>query len=182
MIYRKEVCPQLLTFQETIDLIQKSFTNPGNDFGSAANAVLTAAKAVQPGMVIFDNVEFVFDKVLGVETEFFLFVRMPKQQAAFAGDIITNKGHHYMPENHDLSVWFKFLTKFRYEYRYRNVFVGHGFPVDWSKNENYKENIDYLNFVRNVASTYKDKDTYVSTILNKYPDFVNPNVVPFPYN
>ncbi len=178
----REICPKVLMLQESINVINTTFALNANGTGPAARAILKAASVIQLGKQLIEGVEFIFEAEGGTETADFLFLRMPQQQAAFAGDAIGVKKHKWLLDNHNLATWLAWYNKIRYVYAYRNVFQGHGHPVDWSKDENYKENYEYLDFIRNVANTYKNKEKYVATVVQKYPNFESPFLVPIPFD
>ena len=60
---------------------------------------------------------------------------------------------------------------------------GHGRPTDYTA---LQSNIDYLDFVRNVANTYKTQSQYVAALTNRYPanpsaNEYSPGIVPCPF-
>lgn len=177
----KNACTSTFALNETIAKVKEFFVESPNDFQASAISFVNAASMIQPGVMMLDNVEFVLERVENIETDFFLFVVMTKQQAMFCGDIVTNNDHYYLADNHDLAPWLVFLYELKL-LAYRNVFNGHGFPVDWSTDVEYIKAVIYFDFVRNVASTYKTKEEYTSAIIDRFPNYGNRFVVSCPFS
>jgi hypothetical protein len=176
-------CITTLALNETISKVRPFAFFP-NFFQDAARAFISKAKPVMADVLIrglvVDGVKLNLEKVSDVKPEYFLLITMPEKKALFAGDTVKDKGHLNLAYNRNMALWFDLLLRYK-RYGYRNVFMGHGFPVDYTNNKNYDLNVEYLTFIRDIANTYKKKEDYTKVILDRFPDYFSPTLVSAPF-
>ena len=176
-------CLTTLALNETISRVRPFAFFP-NVFQDAARAFISKAQPVMGDVMtskrVVDGEKLYLEKVAGIKPDYFLLITMPEKKALFAGDTVKDKGHLNLAYNHNMALWFDLLSKYK-RYCYRNVFMGHGFPVDYTNNKNYDLNVEYLTFIRDVANTYKKKEEYTKVILDRFPDYFSPSLVSAPF-
>lgn len=175
----KDACTRTFALSEIITSVN-SFLSFPNDFQASARSFLNNVQPIQLGRQRIGCVNVDFERVVDVETPFFLFIRMPDQKAMFVGDLANVNNHFYLADNRDISKFFHFLYRTK-RYAYRNVFMGHAFPADFTKNKVFTQDIDYLTFVRDIANTYKNGTEYVSQILNRFSTYTSSDIVGAPF-
>lgn len=108
----------------------------------------------------------ILKKIQGGENSNTLVISLPAQYVVFIGDLVLNKRHLYLAETTDYGQFITILQKLQISYPYRNLLSGHGRPAD---NSIIQSNIEYIDFVRNVANTFKTQSQYVAALTNRYP-------------
>jgi glyoxylase-like metal-dependent hydrolase (beta-lactamase superfamily II) len=164
---------------ETIGQLRDVYVNGReNAFKTKAAEFLKYLKPIDLGLKVMDGVEFYFEKIAATENPYSLMVRLPAFSVMVAGDLVNNQRHVYLAEVSDFSRWISTLEAFLKTYPYRNVLVGHGDP---SGPQQIRENIEYLNFVRNIANNFKSLAQYRASILKQYPSYPNEGIVDCPF-
>lgn len=179
----KDLCKTTYALSDTIDRVrQYNIPEVTIDQIRTGSAIFTSkATPIGPTTLQFDNIHVVFESWSNIESADFLFIRIPCASAMFVGDTVHKDGHAFLENNHDLSIWFKALLKYKW-YGYRNVFLGHGLPIDFSNDKVFNQFTEYLTFVGNVANTYKKQDEYEKLIYSRYPTFEDRVIVPCPFS
>ncbi len=164
---------------ETIEQIRQFYTlGRENAFQNDALDLLTHIKPMSVTGEKIDGVQFYYEKIFGAENPITMITRLPDQKTLISGDLVYNKFHNYVGEVKDFRIWLSILRYFQKAYPYRNVLLGHGDPGNATS---YEETIEYLEFVRNVASTFKTLPEYRQSITNKYPTYLNVPIVNCPF-
>lgn len=176
-------CLTTLALNETISKVRPFALFP-SIFQNGARAFISKAQPIMGDVMtsqrVVDGEKLYLEKVPGIKPEYFLLITMPEKKALFAGDSIKDRGHLNVFANRNLALWFDLLSRYK-RYGYRNVFMGHGFPVDYTNNKNYDLNVEYLTFVRDIANTYKKKEEYTKVILERFPDYSSARAVGDPF-
>lgn len=175
----KDYCTETVALSVHIDMVRESSKNPSS-FSESGKAFVNNAKPVSPGEYKIDGNEVIYKNIKNVETEDFLLVVLPDQKAMFLGDIIVRDSHFFLADNHNIGNWIDFLKELRC-HKYRNMFLGHGHPLNWAASKSYEENMEYLKFVRDIANTYKNKEDYVKQIINRFPDRYSEFIIGCPF-
>ena len=164
---------------ESIDQITSFYINgKPNDFRNRAIEFLNYTRPIKLGMERIDGILFNYERIQGGENLNTLLISLPMHQAVAVGDLVYNKFHVYVGETTDFSQWIKILNYMKVKYPYRNILIGHGDPA---KACNYQETIDYIEYVRNVANTFKTLPEYRASILKVYPNYPNEAIVNCPF-
>jgi hypothetical protein len=173
-------CLTTLALNETISRVRPFAFFP-NIFQDAARAFISKAQPVMTSKRVVDGEKLNLEKIAGIKPNYFLLITMPERKALFAGDSVKDKGHLNVAFNRNMALWFDLLSKYK-KYGYRNVFMGHGFPVDYTNSKNYDLNVEYLTFIRDIANTYKKKEEYTKVILERFPDYSSARTVSDPFD
>lgn len=174
----KDIAP-IYALNETIKQINDIYINrKENNFKQAAIEFLKYVKVTNEHIETIDGVSFVFEKILNGENPFTLITRIPSLKTMIVGDLVYNKYYMYVGEVENVETWISVLKYFESNFPYDNILIGHGDPIG---KEVFPENIEYLQFVRDVAATTKNLNEYRSKILAKYPNYGNVGIVNCPF-
>jgi glyoxylase-like metal-dependent hydrolase (beta-lactamase superfamily II) len=164
---------------ESIIQIRNFYVNGRpNEFRERAIEFLNYSQPVKLGCETIDGVKFKFERIQGGENLNTLIISLPMHQVVAVGDLVYNKFHVYVGETTDFSRWLSILNYLKNKFPYRNILIGHGDPA---RQENYQETIDYIDYVRNIANTFKTLDEYRASILKVYPNYGNEAIVNCPF-
>ena len=168
----------IFALQESINDLRYLSSQSRYNFKPSADILLRFIQplpSLKPQTI--DGVLFNFEHLRGGEMNNSLIISLPKQQAFFPADNAYNQRHNYVAEVTDFSEYILMLQNFQKNYPYRNMLPGHGLPTNFTV---LQSNIEYINFVRNVANIKKTKEEYVAILLKRYPNYP-PDFVDCPF-
>ena len=169
----------IFALSESINQIRNFYVNGRpNMFRERAIEFLKNTRAIKLGSEKIDGIQFNFEKIEGGENLNTLIISLPLHQVVAVGDLVYNKFHVYVGETTDYSRWISILNYFKQRYPFRNVLIGHGNPA---REIHYQETIDYIEYVRNIANTFKTLPEYRASIFKVYPNYPNEAIVNCPF-